>query len=155
MINKYGNDWKNNIWWNKEYPFIPEITNDNGFTIHEDDIVEFYDEYDKKSYAARVCKIYDKNHIWVRFQTRTSNDLTTFIMPANFFYEYQGIVKIPKTEDLSNQGFANYFTMFLVHVYCDKYPTELNLPNDWHFDPVKFEAKRIEEVELIKSKRGN
>ncbi len=155
MINKYGNDWKNNIWWNKEYPFIPEITNDKGFTIHENDIVEFYDEYNKKCYAARVCKIYDKNYIWVRFKSQTSKDLTNYIMPANFFYEYQGIVKIPKTEDLSNQGFVNYFTMFLVQVYSNKFPTELNLPNDWHFDPDKFEAKRIEEVDMLKAKHEN
>ena len=155
MINKYGIDWKNNIWWNKEYPFIPEITNDNGFTIHEDDIVEFYDEYDKKSYAARVCKIYDKNHVWVRYQQLTCKELTDFVMPANFFYEYQGIVKKPKSEDLTDQGFANHFNIFLSGVYCDKFPTELNLPNDWHFDPLKFEAKRIEEVELLKAKRGN
>ena len=155
MINKYGNDWKNNIWWNKEYPFIPEITNDNGFTIHEDDIVEFFDEYDNKCYAARVCKIYDKNHVWVRFQTRTSKELTTIVMPANFFYEYQGIVKIPKTEDLANQGFANYFNIFLTGVYFDLYSKELSLPNDWHCDEEKFEAKRIEEVKILKTKRGN
>ena len=60
MINKYGNDFKNNIFWNKEYPFIPEVTNDAGFTIHEGDIVDFIDPDYKRLYAARVYKIYDK-----------------------------------------------------------------------------------------------
>ena len=66
MINKYGNDIKNNIFWNKEYPFIPEVTNDAGFTIHEGDIVDYYCPYDKKIFAYRVYKIYNKDLIWCK-----------------------------------------------------------------------------------------
>lgn len=150
MINKYGNDWKNNIWWNKEYPFIPKVTNDNGFTIHEDDIVEFYRKADNKCYAARVCKIYNKNYVWVRYERPRHKVQIDWVTSANSFYEYQGIVKKPKIEDLANQGIWNHFRSFLSHVYSDIYPTELNLPNDWHFDDEKYEAKRIEEVNRIK-----
>ena len=149
MINKYGNDWKNNIWWNKEYPFIPKVTNDNGFTIHEDDIVEFYRVSDKY-YAARVCKIYDKNHIWIRYERSTIKQQIDVVISANNLCKYQGTAKKPKIEDLENQGIWNHFESFLGHVYADIYPTELNLPNDWHFDEVKFDAKRMEEVNKIK-----
>ena len=153
-INKYGNDFKNNIMWNKEYPFIPEITNDDGFTIHEDDIVEFYDPYDRKYYAARVCKIYNKDLIWTRY-TSYGKTITNFILPANRLLPHDhSSCKPPKYEDFDTMfdGCFNWFEHFLGQVYSRLYSKELSLPNDWHFDEDKFTAKRLEEVAKIKNK---
>ena len=151
MVNKYGNDFKNNIMWNKEYPFIPEITNDDGFSIHEDDIVEFYDPYYKTFNAVRVCKIYNKDFIWTRF-INIEHKMSTFILPANRLLPHvHPSCKPPKFEDFDNQG-INYLNLFLTHVYATIYQEELKLPNDWHFDEDKFTAKRLEEVAKLKNK---
>ena len=153
-VNKYGNDFKNNIMWNKEYPFIPEITNDDGFTIHEDDIVEFYDSYYKTFNAARVCKIYNKDLIWTRFINR-EHKMSTFVLPANELMPHiHPSCKPPKFEDFDTifDGFFNWLEHFLAQVYSTLYSKELSLPNDWHFDDDKFEAKRLEEVAKLKSK---
>lgn len=151
MINKYGNDFKNNIFWNKEYPFIPEVTNDAGFTIHEGDIVDFIHPNYKRACAARVYKIYDKNHIWVR-HTEIDHKIYNFVQPANFFIPHTSNAKPPKLEDYDNQGIHNPLQTFLSSVYADIYDEELSLENDWHFDPVKYEAKRLEEVAKLKGK---
>lgn len=151
MINKYGNDFKNNIFWNKEYPFIPEVTNDAGFTIHEGDIVDFIHTNYKRACAARVYKIYDKNHIWVRY-TEIDHKIYNFVQPANIFMQHTSNAKPPKLEDFDNQGVHNPLETFLSSVYADIYDEELSLENDWHFDPVKYEAKRLEEVAKLKGK---
>lgn len=151
MINKYGNDFKNNIMWNKEYPFIPEVTNDAGFTIHEGDIVEFYDKYDKKYYAARVYKIYNKDYVWTRyFQPHVG--ICNLVRSSNYFEKYIHNVIPPKFEDFDNQGVSNELEGFLAHIYSNLYDKELSLPDDWHFDDVKYEAKRLEEVARLKNK---
>ena len=153
-VNKYGNDFRNNIMWNMEYPFIPEITNDNGLTIHEGDILEYYDEYDKKYIAVRVYKIYSKDKIWTRYidfgHEIYSRDLT-----ANEFLPHVHLkLKVPKCEidEFNNQGFHNWLEDFLGSCYSQKYPTELNEEDDWHFDEDKFTAKRLEEVAKLKNK---
>ena len=152
-VNKYGNDFKNNIMWNKEYPFIPEITNDDGFTIHEDDIVEFYDPYDRKYYAARVCKIYDIRFIWTDFIDSEKHTCIR-VLSANELFPHIHSCKPPRFEnyDIKDNGFCNWLDIFLGSIYSSIYPEELNLPNDWHFDHIKFEAKRLEEVAKLKSK---
>lgn len=151
MVNKYGNDFKNNIMWNKEYPFIPEITNDAGFTIHEGDIVEFYDKYDKRFYAARVYKIYNKDFIWTRCDFPHVKQCN-HIESANTFLPYTHNTTPPKLIDFDNQGISNELEGFLGLVYSRIYPEELNLPDDWHFDDEKYEAKRLEEVAHLKNK---
>ena len=149
-VNKYGNDFKNNIMWNKEYPFIPEVTNDYGFTIHEGDIVDYYSKYRKKFVALRVYKIYSKEYIWTKriLEKTTSN----FILSANEVLPYTSNAPIPKLEDFDNQGIFNALEDILGKIYADKYPIELSLPDDWHFDEEKFTAKRLEEVAAIKGK---
>ncbi len=151
MINKYGNDIKNNIMWNKEYPFIPEVTNDAGFTIHEGDIVDYYDEYYKKYFAGRVYKIYNKDFIWVRIWD-IENHISNFVQSSNIFVPHMSNAKVPPFEDFDNQDIFNALEGFLAHVYSDLYDEELSLPDDWHFDDEKFEAKRLEEVAKLKNK---
>lgn len=150
-VNKYGNDFKNNIIWNEEYPFIPQITNDNGFTIHEGDIVDYYCDYHKRYEAARVYKIYNKDYIWTR-EIDPENDLSNFILPANKLFPYTSGTKVPPLEDFDNQGIFNPLRHFLSHVYSELYSEELSLPDDWHFDDEKYQAKRLEEVARLKNK---
>ena len=153
MVNKLGNDFLNNIMWNKEYPFIPEITNDVGFTIHELDIVEIYGFQFKEYYAGIVYKIYDKDHIWVRFKHKWIKHPIDDILPANEIFPHTRNCKPPKIQiDEFNNGWANILIDILGQIYSDVYPTELNAENDWHFDKDKFDAKRQEEVNKIKSK---
>ncbi len=151
MVNKYGNDIKNNIMWNKEYPFIPEVTNDAGFTIHEGDIVDFYDNYRKKYYTGRVYKIYNKDYIWTRIWDM-ENRISSFVQSSNRFVPHMSNAKVPPLEDFDNQGIFNNLEHFLDHVYSELYAKELSLPDDWHADEEKFEAKRLEEVARIKNK---
>ncbi|MCM1196992.1 MAG: hypothetical protein NC310_08010 [Roseburia sp.] len=151
MINKYGNDFKNNIMWNKEYPFIPEVTNDVGFTIHEGDIVEFYDKYDKRYYAARVYKIYNKDFIWTRCDFPHVKQCD-HIESANTFLPHLSNATPPKLVNFENQGVFNYLEHFLSQVYSELYDEELSLPDDWHFDDEKYEKKRLEEVARLKNK---
>lgn len=151
MINKYGNDIKNNIFWNKEYPFIPEVTNDEGFTIHEGDIVDYYCPYEKKTFALRVYKIYNKDFIWCRGY-HPYVKLYTHVGPANELKPHTSNAKPPIFEDYDNQGIHNPLQFFLSAVYSDLYGDELSLENDWHFDPVKYEAKRLEEVANLKGR---
>lgn len=150
-VNKYGNDFKNNIMWNKEYPFIPEVTNDYGFTIHEGDIVDYYDKYDKEYVALRVYKIYNKDLIWTKYINH-ERKLTNFTLSANEMIPYTSNSKIPPLEDFDNQGIWNHLEDFLSQVYSRLYSDELELPNDWHFDEEKYEAKRLEEVAKLKNK---
>lgn len=153
-VNKYGNDFRNNIMWNMEYPFIPEITNDNGLTIHEGDILEYYDEYDKKYVAVRVYKIYSKDKIWTR-EILSKNQICSFDVTANRLLPHiHPECKPPRDEvdEFDNQGFHNWLETFLGSCYSQKYPTELNEPDDWHFDEDKFTAKRLEEVAKLKNK---
>ncbi len=154
-VNKYGNDFKNNIMWNKEYPFIPEVTNDYGFTIHEGDIVDYYNKYRKKYFAYRVTKIYNKDYVWCRYQDYEGHKkisvLTDHVISSNDLSPYISGVEKPKPDEFDNQPF-NDLNFFLTHVYSDLYGDELALPNDWHCDEEKFEAKRLEEVKKLKSK---
>ncbi len=154
-VNKYGIDWENNIWWNKEYPFIPEATTDTGLTIHEGDIVDFEWESCRKikyMLAARVYKIYDKDHMWVRYYDPDDKSMVTLKWKTTRFVAHDPKNKPPKDEifEFVNQDFANHFEWFLSSVYGDLYPEELSLPDDWHFDDDKYEAKRLEEVERVK-----
>lgn len=154
MVNKFGNDFKNNIMWNKEYPFIPYVTNDAGFTIHEGDIVEFYDKCYKQNTVARVTKIYSKDFVWVRYNKKY-NGLTSVMQSANFFKPYTHGGKLPPLDDFDNQSVWNWLEDILGMAYRRAYPTELSLENDWHFDEDKFDKKRLEEVELVKAKYYN
>lgn len=151
MVNKYGNDFKNNIMWNKEYPFIPEVTNDAGFTIHEGDIVDYWDSYHKRYEAARVYKIYNKDIIWTRI-IDAEKRLSHFERKANDLFPYRSNTKIPKLEDFDNQGISNELERFLGSVYAQLYYEELKLSDDWHCDEEKFEKKRLEEVARLKNK---
>lgn len=156
-VNKYGNDFKNNIMWNKEYPFIPEVTNDAGLTIHEGDILNYLSYYlstpKRLWYSARVMKIYDKNIIWIRTREIPNKPRpTNIVIPANELFPHTADAVPPcMEEDFDNQGVFNALENFLGHAYGIKYPTELNLPNDWHFDNEKFNAKRLEEVAILKN----
>lgn len=150
-VNKYGNDFKNNIMWNKEYPFIPEVTNDAGFTIHEGDIVDYYDKYDEKYVALRVYKIYNKDLIWTRLINK-ERKISNFTLSANEMIPYTSNSKVPPLEDFDNQGISNELEFFLSLVYSRLYLEELCPPNDWHFDDEKYEAKRLEEVANLKNK---
>lgn len=150
-INKYGNDFKNNIFWYKEYPFIPEVTNDFGFTVHEGDIVDFHDKYYKKIVALRVYKIYNKDLIWTKLINQ-ERKISNFTLSANEMLPYTSKSKVPPLEDFDNQNIFNPLRIFLSQVYARIYPDELNLPNDWHFDEEKYEAKRLEEVAKLKNK---
>ena len=158
-VNKYGNDFKNNIMWNKEYPFIPEVTNDAGLTIHEGDILNYlgYKPGTPKRlwYSARVMKIYDKNIIWIRIRSMPNkpNPANTVIPAERLFPHTADAVPPCMEEDFDNQDIYNALEFFLCKAYVRKYPTELNLPNDdWHFDSEKYEAKRLEEVAMLKKK---
>ena len=153
-VNKYGNDFRNNIMWNKEYPFIPEITNDFGLTIHEGDILEFYHKHRHKYYAVRVYKIYDKDIIYTRY-INPEHKIAVFELTANELLPHiHSNCKPPRdqTDEFDNQGFYNELERFLSSCYAQKYPTELELPDDWHFDEEKYEAKRLEEVAKLKNK---
>ena len=150
-INKYGNDFKNNIMWNKEYPFIPEITNDDGFTIHEGDICEYYNKYRNKFCAVRVYKIYNKDFIWTR-EISPENIIVSYDITANKLLPHVHSCKPPKFEDFGNDSDLNWLDLFLGSVYSHIYPEELNSANDWHFDEDKFNAKRLEEVAKLKNK---
>lgn len=151
MINKYGNDFKNNIFWNKEYPFIPEVTNDAGFTIHEGDIVDYFHTAYKKTFAARVYKIYDSDHIWICF-IDIDKTVVTSIIKANLLFSYTSMKKYPQLIDYDNENVHNVAYHILSMIYYDKYKDELCYENDWHFDPVKVDTKRLEEVAKIKYK---
>ena len=158
-VNKYGNDFKNNIMWNKEYPFIPEVTNDAGLTIHEGDILNYLDYYlttpKRLWYSARVMKIYDKNIIWIRIRDMPNKpNPANIVIPAERLFPHTADAVPPcMEEDFDNQDIYNALEFFLCKAYVRKYPTELNLPNDdWHFDSEKYEAKRLEEVAMLKKK---
>lgn len=157
MVNKYGNDFLNNIMWNKEYPFIPEVTNDKGFTIHEQDIVDFYSSGPCigdgiKLYAGRVYKIYDKDHIWIRFYAYRKH-IVDFDVIANELLPHNSNLPYPPNEvDSFNNGRANELEFFLSSVYGDLYYDELKLEDDWHFDDDKYENKRLMEVAKLKEK---
>ena len=157
MVNKYGNDFLNNIMWNKEYPFIPEVTNDNGFTIHEQDIVDFYCENliegeGIKLYAGRVYKIYDKDHIWLRFYSYRKH-ITNYHVKANILMPHNSNKPFPPNEvDSFNNGRANELDFFLGSVYHNLYYDELKLEDDWHVDDDKYENKRLMEVARLKEK---
>lgn len=157
MVNKYGNDFLNNIMWNKEYPFIPEVTNDNGFTIHEQDIVDFYcegpvDGDGIRLYVGRVYKIYDKDHIWIRHYYY-KNRIINFNVKANELLPHTSNEPFPPSEvDSFNNGRANELDFFLGSVYNDLYYDELKLEDDWHFDDEKYENKRLMEVAKLKEK---
>lgn len=161
MVNKYGNDFLNNIMWNKEYPFIPEVTNDNGFTIHEQDIVDFYcegpvDGDGIRLYAGRVYKIYDKDHIWIRFYSYKKNITNDYHIKANKLLPHTSNEPFPPSEvDSFNtppKGMmnVNHLDNYLASVYGDLYYDELKLEDDWHFDDDKYENKRIMEVAKLK-----
>lgn len=162
MVNKYGNDFLNNIMWNKEYPFIPEVTNDNGFTIHEQDIVDFYsrgpvDGDGIRLYAGRVYKIYDKDHIWIRYYAYKKH-IFDFDVIANELLPHTSCEPFPPSEvDSFNtppKGMMNVnrLEIYLSSVYNDLYSDELSLENDWHFDENKYENKRLMEVAKLKEK---
>ena len=151
MINKYGNDFKNNIFWNKEYPFIPEVTNDAGFTIHEGDIVDYCHPTRKTIFASRVYKIYDSTHIWICFIDIDKRD-TSSIVNASMLVPYTSKKRFPNLSDFDNKNTFNDMEHILSMIYYDKYKDELCYENDWHFDPVKVDAKRLEEVAKIKCK---
>lgn len=153
-INKYGNDFRNNIMWNKEYPFIPEITNDFGLTIHEDDILEYYNEYDKKYIAVRVYKIYSETMIWTRHFCPMHTIVDQYFTANELLAHTHLECKPPKCQidEIDNQSFSNELSWFLTACYSRKFPTELNRPDDWHFDNEKYEAKRLEEVDKLKGK---
>ncbi len=152
-VNKYGNDFKNNIMWNKEYPFIPEVTNDYGFTIHEGDIVDYYNKEKNKLIPYRVAKIYNKDFVWCRYDLpRTTKWQGDYILKANQLLPYTSNAKPPRIFDYDNQEISNYLQEFLSYVYASIYDDELSLLNDWHFDKDKYNAKRLEEVKKLKSK---
>lgn len=150
-VNKYGNDFKNNIMWNKEYPFIPEVTNDYGFTIHEGDIVDYYAIFYGKYKAARVYKIYNKDYVWTRI-IDPENDLSDHITSANELFPYTSNTKIPPLEDYNNIGVYNSLRAFLSWIYSDLYSNELILPGEKTFNEDLYQAKRQEEVNRIKNK---
>lgn len=158
MVNKYGNDFLNNIMWNKEYPFIPEVTNDNGFTIHEQDIVDFYstsiiEGKGTELYAGRVYKIYDKDHIWIRYYAYRKYIFNDFHINSNILMPHTSNKPFPPSEvDSFNNGRGNELEMFLGSVYHDLYSDELKLKDDWHVDDDKYENKRLMEVAKLKDK---
>lgn len=151
MINKYGNDFKNNIFWNKEYPFIPEVTNDFGFTIHEGDIVDYHCSHENITLAYRVYKIYNKDLIWC-MGSRSYLKKYNQTCSANELKPHTSDAKPPKLEDFDNQNVFNPLRIFLSQVYSRIYGEELSLENDWHFDDEKYEAKRLEEIAKLKGK---
>lgn len=153
MNNKYGNDFKNNIMWNEEYPFIPEVTNDNGFTIHEGDIVDYYADYRKKFYALRVYKIYSKDFIWTRMYS-PERKIVNYLVSSNKLQPYTSNSEIPPLEDFDNQGF-NCFCHILTQIYARLYDDELTPPGERLFDEDLFNAKRQQEVDNIKNKIKN
>ena len=155
-VNKYGNDFKNNIMWNQEYPFIPEITNDDGFTIKEGDIVDFYYKSSKKFCALRVIKIYNKDYIWGQF-IDIEKDICNITISSNNLLPYTSGSKVTpdQTEKINNSNILNYFRLFTNHIYSDLYEDELTLPNDWHFDPKKVVNKLNEEVARLKANKIN
>jgi len=68
MINKYGNDAKNNIMHNIEYPFIPECTNKYGVVLHEGDHVILDVRHAHLShirFKGTIEKIYSNDYIYV------------------------------------------------------------------------------------------
>lgn len=150
-VNKYGNDFKNNIMWNKEYPFIPEVTNDAGFTIHEGDIVDYYCPYDKQYFALRVYKIYNKDLIWTKLINK-ERKLSNFTLSANEMMPYTSNSKIPPLEDFDNQNIFNPLRIFLSEVYSTLYSKDLILPGERTFDEELYQAKRQMEVENLKNK---
>ena len=153
MVNKLGNDFLNNIMWNKEYPFIPEITNDVGFTIHELDIIEMYDEQFKEFYAGIVYKIYNKDFVWIRYYHKRIRKNVDYVCSANELLPHTRSCTPPKLQvDEFNNGCFNILEHFLGEMYTDLYYEELRAEDDWHFDEDKFDAKRQEEVNKIKSK---
>ncbi len=155
MVNKYGNDFLNNIMNNKEYPFIPEITNIDGFTIHEQDIVDFYcggpkpnDEI--KLYAGRVYKIYNKDHIWIRYYSHKKH-IEDFDVMADVLLPHTSNLPYPPNEvDSINNGQIDELESFLTTVYRLLYYDELTFVGDWICLDKKYEKKRLLEVARIK-----
>ena len=92
-VNKYGNDFKNNIMWNQEYPFIPEVTNDDGLVIKENEIYEFYEKNLKKFYPVRVVKIYNKDYIWGHFYNYATVSVI-FMLALTAYYHILVVVKL-------------------------------------------------------------
>ncbi len=155
-VNKYGNDFKNNIMWNQEYPFIPEVTNDNGLVIKENEIYEFYETNLKKFYPIRIIKIYNKDYIWGDFYGPEKR-VWGIYMSSNELLPYLGGGKIaPEPCDkINNEHILNDFRLFTNHIYTDLYREELTIPNDWHFDTIKYNNKLNEEVARLKANKNN
>ena len=155
-VNKYGNDFKNNIMWNQEYPFIPEVTNDDGLVIKENEIYEYYERNLKIFYKVRIVKIYNKDYIWGQCYD-FENSICDLYTKANNLLPYLGGGKITPDpcDKMNNEHILNEFRFFTNHIYADLYRDEISLPNDWHADPIKYNNKLNEEVALIKNNKIN
>ena len=155
-VNKYGNDFKNNIMWNQEYPFIPEVTNDDGLVIKENEIYEFYETNLKKFYPVRVIKIYNKDYIWGHFYNY-ANRIGNLFASSNDLLPYLGGGKIAPDpcDEINNENIFNFFRLFTNLIYSKLYRDEISLPNDWHADSVKYNNKLNEEVARIKANKRN
>ncbi len=155
-VNKYGNDFKNNIMWNQEYPFIPEVINDDGLVIKENEIYEYYERNLKIFYKVRIVKIYNKDYIWCQCYD-FENSICDLYTKANNLLPYLGGGKITPDpcDKMNNEYILNEFRLFTSHIYTDLYENELTLPNDWHFDPKKVVKKLNEEVARLKNNKRN
>ena len=89
--------------------------------------------------------------IWTRLINPENIISTHYITASELLPHTHSNLKVPKCEidEFDNQGFSNELDWFLSACYARKYPKELNLPNDWHFNDEKYEAKRLEEVEAL------
>ena len=128
-VNKLGNDAKNNIMWNKEYPFVPELTNDKGEVFHEHDPIFFKPGswLSKPSdiiVQGRIHKMYNKDRIVISMETEEKNYFAWRFLSLNEVWHNNGPCKVP-IENLDGWDWYNLFLFFLQNIYADLYGEDI------------------------------
>ena len=146
-VNELGNDAKNNIMWNKEYPFVPELVNDKGEVFHENDPIFYRPGYwlSKPSdivVQGRITKMYNKDKIIIYAERESKNYFSYGTVSLNEVWHNNGPCKVP-IEDLNGWDWYNIFSLFLTNVYCDLYGEDIL------DDPEKFHKIWKEDLERI------
>ena len=120
-VNKYGNDFRNNIMWNKDYPWIPEVTNDNGITFHEgDDVIIPNSKYE----FVKIVKIFDKDYVITYIKFPRCKEYSHFIVSSNRLVHTKPNPNFKLLDYDAIKHTTNSFQFWLDHIYFDKYGEE-------------------------------
>ena len=130
-VNEFGNDTKNNIMWNKEYPWVSELVNDKGEVFHENDPVflSLGEGYDDPKYnnitQGRIHKMYSNDYVIVYIKKRDRKaPFSWYTCPLSDLQHHYEKNIVPLA-DFDGWDWYNVFQCFLNEIYLKIYGSDI------------------------------